>query len=224
MAEPVEPVPETDASPACPMGVYRCRHLQELDELRRRVEALGREVRSDALTGLFNYRYFSELLEQEVERAQRSGLPVALVMADLDHFKGVNDRYGHEVGNRVLQQVADILRSGVRRIDAVCRYGGEELALVLPGTQLPRAQRVAERLRREIAHTVVPLEGQKVGVTASFGVAVFPASGVVDAVALVRQADEALYRAKTEGRNRVCHTPLPPQAQVSLEEKRALLE
>ena len=223
--------PETniDASsaPACPVGERQCRYLEEVARLRAEVDALGREVRTDALTGLYNFRYFSELLEQEVERSSRSGLPMALIMVDLDHFKRVNDTWGHELGNKALQLVAGILRSGVRRIDAVCRYGGEEMVLILPGTQLARAIKVAERMRIQVEKAGAVLDAHEVGLTASFGVGVYPSAGVGDGATLVEKTDELLYRAKEEGRNRVCHmTAIPeaPESQVTLDEKKALLD
>lgn len=208
----------------CPVGEKSCAHLDELSGLRAKLQTLSREVRTDALTGLLNYGHFTELLEQEVERSKRSGLPLGLVMVDLDHFKQVNDRWGHEVGNQVLIQVADILRKGVRRIDTVCRYGGEEMVLVLPGTQLPKAIRAAERIRACIEQAVVPHGDLELRVSASLGVAVYPYQGVADGTALVQKADELMYQAKHEGRNRVCHLPLVPESQVSLDEKKALLE
>ncbi len=205
---------------SCPVGESSCMHLDKLREL-------SREVRTDALTGLYNYRHFSELLEQEMERSRRSGLPLALVMLDLDHFKKVNDRWGHEAGNKALRAVAEVLHAGVRRIDTVCRYGGEEMAMVLPGTHMSRAVQVAERLRGGIEQCLVDWEGDPVSLTASFGVAVFPGADVADASGLIELADRMLYQAKSEGRNRVCHPTLlahTPDTQVTLDEKKALLE
>ncbi len=218
MPRRVKPLSETP--PSCPVGESTCEHLVKLREL-------SQEVRTDALTGLYNYRYFSELLEQEVERARRSGLPLALVMVDLDHFKRVNDHWGHEAGNKALKTVAEILHMGVRRIDVVCRYGGEEMVIVLPGAHLSRAKQVAERLRDSIEHCPVEWEGGSFSLTASFGVAVFPGADVADAPGLIDLADRMLYLAKSEGRNRVCHPRILERmtdTQVSLDEKKALLE
>ncbi len=215
------------AQRACPVGEAHCPWLDELDTLHRRLDRLSQEVRTDALTGLYNYRHFRETLEQELERSRRQGTPVSLVMADLDHFKRFNDRWGHEAGNTVLVAVAACLRRAVRRIDSVCRYGGEELAVILPGAPLGLAVQVAERLRREVAGLGVPFEGEVLRVTLSLGVAVFPAKGVEDAEALVQRADAELYRAKEAGRDRVAHPPLievAPESQVTPEEKRALFE
>ncbi len=214
------------AASLCPAG-EDCRYRDELARLGDEVERLRREVRTDALTGLFNYRHFAELLDQEVERSNRSGLSLALIMVDLDHFKHVNDRWGHEVGNQALRLVADILRGGVRRIDAVCRYGGEEMVLLLPGTVLGRAVKVAERIRKCIEDAVLEVDGGRLELTASFGVGVYPAKGVQGASGLVEATDTLLYRAKQEWRNRVCHmelVPALPESQVTLDEKRALTE
>ncbi len=206
--------------PECPIGAEECAHLDTL-------EALNQEVRRDALTGLYNYRHFSETLDQEVERSRRSGLPLSLVMVDLDHFKKINDQWGHEAGNKVLKTVAEILLSGVRRIDTVCRYGGEELVLILPGAHLKRAANVAERLRETIQQTSIAWEQEPIPVTASLGVAVYPSGEINDAPSLIESADRMLYQAKETGRNQVCHPPLSdqvPETQVSLDEKKALLE
>jgi len=222
-----KPLSSDGASPTCPATNAECPYSEELVQLRSQVRILEREIRTDALTGLFNFRHFSETLEQEVERSNRNGSPLALIMVDLDHFKQVNDTWGHETGNRALQLAAAVLREDVRRIDAVCRYGGEEMALILPDTPLPRAIKVAERLRERIEEAGHTLDGLSLGLTASFGVGIFPSPGVSSAAALVEKTDALLYQAKAEGRNRVCHMPvLPasPASQVTLDEKKALLE
>jgi two-component system cell cycle response regulator len=228
-----DPVTETpaqtpiDASASCPVGQADCAFPVQVVRLREELEQLTLQVRTDALTGLFNYRHFSELLGQEVERSQRCGLPLALIMMDLDFFKRVNDQWGHEVGNQVLIQVADILRAGVRRIDVVCRYGGEEMVIILPGTMLSRAIEVAQRLREEIAAAHIAVAADALRITASFGVAGYPGADALDAQGLIAAADAYLYQAKNAGRNRVCHSPVPSRmrdTQVSADEKRALLE
>jgi diguanylate cyclase (GGDEF)-like protein len=227
MNPPGEARPRGKTSLRCPLGEPACQHLTELGRIRSEIDRLALEVRTDALTGLFNYRHFCDLLDQEVERADRSGLPVTLVMADLDHFKEVNDRWGHEAGNRVLQGVAETLRAGVRRIDAVCRYGGEELVLILPATPLLRGVKVAERLRACVEEGEMEHRGEPLQITASFGVAVYPGRGIADAAALVARTDAELYRAKAEGRNRVCHRPEPmvvSETRVTADEKKFLLE
>jgi diguanylate cyclase (GGDEF)-like protein len=159
-----------------------------------------RQANTDGLTELPNRRHFEEALEGEINRAERFGGSLALILADLDDFKQVNDRYGHQAGDDVLQTFADILRATVREIDLPARYGGEEFAVLLPQTDLEGAQRLAERLCKALAARPMPTHpGALVAVTASFGVAAFPDSPTP--AALFAAADEALYRAKRAGKN-----------------------
>lgn len=160
---------------------------------------VDRRSRTDPLTGLYNRAHFGEQLEEKLALADRYG-PVSLVMVDIDHFKRVNDTYGHEAGDAVLRRVAGLIQEAVRSSDVCVRYGGEEIALLLPQTGQAAAAEMAERLRERIASTVAFHKGATIPVTASFGVASFPES-VSDGEKLFPQADEALYRAKAEGRN-----------------------
>jgi diguanylate cyclase (GGDEF)-like protein len=165
-------------------------------------ETVGRQAVTDELTGLSNRRRFEEALESEVERFRRFGQPVGLVLLDIDDFKLVNDTHGHQQGDIVLREVARVLRETSREVDEPARYGGEELAVVLPGTDLEGAVNLAERVRRGIeelaVHTGV---NGALRVTASLGVATLPGAGY-DARSLVEAADDALYRAKRLGKNR----------------------
>jgi diguanylate cyclase (GGDEF)-like protein len=213
--------------PDCPVGEAKCHLVDELVELRRESGELKELVHTDTLTGLFNYRHFRLALEQEMERTHRTGQPTALVLLDLDHFKRVNDTWGHETGNRALCQTASLLHAMVRKIDIPCRYGGEEFALILPGTQLPFAVNVAERLRESIAAMPLQVEQGETRFTASMGVDIYQAGEEDTQEAFVERVDKLLYRAKEEGRNRVCHSELrylKPDTEVSPEEKRALFE
>jgi diguanylate cyclase (GGDEF)-like protein len=167
-------------------------------------EVLRRQSTVDELTGLYNRRYLSETLRRELFRAERKRAALAIVMIDLDHFKRMNDTYGHDAGDAVLRAVGQCLRDGVRRSDIPCRYGGEELVLILPECDAAAALRCAEGLRSAIAALELrngdtPLPQ----VTASFGIAMWPANGE-DGGALLQAADGALYAAKNGGRNRVC--------------------
>jgi diguanylate cyclase (GGDEF)-like protein len=158
----------------------------------------------DGLTGLYVRRYFDSRLREELLRAQRFGTAFSVVIMDLDDFKALNDTYGHPVGDRVLREIAHVIKRNMRGIDIAARYGGEEFAFILPRTGLVDAHGVAERIRADIAdHRVVLTDQTVVRVTASLGVAGFPESGEGDAAAIVSRADVALYRAKSTGKNRV---------------------
>jgi diguanylate cyclase (GGDEF)-like protein len=161
-----------------------------------------REAIQDDLTGLPNRRYFNERLLEEVDRARRYNSSFSLVFCDIDHFKQVNDTFGHPVGDRVLAQVATILRENLRSSDSVARYGGEEFALLLFNTKKEQALHLAEVLRQKIAEPLIPdLHGRRV--QASFGLAVF-GDDSSSFEGLIAKADQALYQAKALGRNRVC--------------------
>ncbi|HSE81921.1 MAG TPA: GGDEF domain-containing protein [Gaiellaceae bacterium] len=171
----------------------------ENERLHRTVK---RQAITDELTQLANRRRFTETLAVEVRRAERFGDPVALVLADLDDFKLINDQYGHQAGDEVLRLFADVLRENVRDFDLPVRYGGEEFAVLLPETGLDGAERLARRLQSALRRLRLPeVGGDEPPVTASFGVASFPAARGADE--LLSAADRALYRAKAEGKNRV---------------------
>ena len=170
--------------------------------LARMFGELSDQAEKDSLTGLANRRVLDERLEEELDRSRRYGTHLALILVDIDDFKQVNDRYGHQCGDEVLRAIAPILSNSLRELDLAGRFGGEEFALVLPGTAVASARRVAEQIRRALAKvTVEGPEGEVVRVTASFGAAEFPANASV--ASLVEAADRALYTAKRDGKDRV---------------------
>ncbi|MBN2548469.1 MAG: PAS domain S-box protein [Anaerolineales bacterium] len=157
---------------------------------------------TDPLTELYNRRYFFDLARQEIERAQRYSAALSMIMIDLDHFKLINDTYGHIAGDSVLRQVAQRIHQAIRSIDLAARFGGEEFVILMPETPLEGARKVAERLCKEISGAVVEADGEAVQVTASLGVAELSREAA-DLGSLLKQADAALYRAKAAGRNQV---------------------
>jgi two-component system, cell cycle response regulator len=198
-------------------AMLRIKTLQ--DELREAKDQLEKLSVEDGLTSLFNHRHFQEELRREFGRARRYNDPLSLIMIDLDHFKEVNDRHGHPFGDKVLREVAQLVKASLRDTDLCARYGGEEFSVILPKTMMAGALAVAERIHRELnqkafavdAAQVLPggassAAGKGAGerVTASFGIASYPSKDVTSAELLVRYADEALYRAKREGRNAIC--------------------
>ncbi|MCR8922581.1 GGDEF domain-containing protein [Dasania sp. GY-MA-18] len=212
-------------NPQCPVNEPSCPIIDEVLTLRHEVQGLQKQVRTDSLTGLYNFRHFSDVLEQEMERTRRSQQATALIMVDLDHFKKVNDNWGHEAGNQALISTAQILSKTTRQLDTPCRYGGEEFGVILPSIDLVTALQVAERIRETIALIPVMVDGQDIGLTASLGVALYEAKqGAISAQQFVERADRCLYQAKEQGRNQVAHEVLErkPELSVSLAEKEAL--
>lgn len=171
-------------------------------ELMQQKEAAEALARTDVLTGLANRRAFDEAAQREIRRAVRYGEPLALILTDIDRFKAINDTYGHHAGDQVLVNFAHTLRAAVREVDLVGRWGGEEFVILMPGTALEEARRAAERMRQAVAAAPACLGEAAYAYTASFGVAAFTAA-MPTLDDLLRRADQALYRAKENGRNRV---------------------
>jgi len=162
-----------------------------LDEARR-------ESRIDPLTGLFNYKHLNEQLRLEIERARRFGNPLSILLADLDRFKSLNDRFGHPWGNEALHAVGRLIGDSTRTIDTAAKYGGDDFSIILPNTDRRGACRAAERLVKNMRELRLPGVGDRFRITLSVGVASFPEDGT-DVRALIRSADEALDRAKGRG-------------------------
>jgi diguanylate cyclase (GGDEF)-like protein/PAS domain S-box-containing protein len=192
--------------PVSILGVTR-----DITDRKKAEQDLQRLARTDSLTGLANRRHFMMLAEQELSRTLRYGGTLSMFMIDIDHFKNVNDTYGHQIGDLVLQKLGAAYRETLRDFDSVGRVGGEEFAVVLPHTDERDALEVAERLRQSVARTEIPMEhGLPLYITLSIGVtSLRGTSANIDT--LLGQADSALYEAKRAGRNRVC-AYRPPQS------------
>ncbi|HET9552698.1 MAG TPA: diguanylate cyclase [Anaeromyxobacteraceae bacterium] len=202
-----KPFAEAEILARC-AAMLRIKSLQ--DQLRATQRKLEEQSITDGLTGLKNRRFFDERLPEEFRRAQRYADPVSLIMIDLDHFKRVNDRYGHQMGDVVLRQAATLVRLAIRDTDIGARYGGEEFGVILPKTHLAGALAVAERIWRELGQHAYRHEGPtgvagpEVRMTASIGLAFFPSKDITSAELLLKYADDALYQAKRSGRNTIC--------------------
>jgi diguanylate cyclase (GGDEF)-like protein len=180
----------------------RRRFEQQSSALLALTERLSMEANTDALTELYNRRYMDRVLIEQLQLAERESHALALILLDLDRFKHLNDSHGHAAGDKMLAAISGFLRRRLRTHDAACRYGGEELAIIAPGACLTDAINLAERLRAGIEKIVLEVDQRKLSITASFGVSAFPEHGFEPDL-LLRAADMALYRAKSEGRNRV---------------------
>ncbi|MGZ0080672.1 GGDEF domain-containing protein [Methylomonas sp. YC3] len=208
---------EVSVSPAIDIGgkpalIAVLADISERLRSERQVQALHEQLQyqaiHDPLTGLYNRLFLNENLERELLLAERQGYEVSVVMSDLDHFKMINDCYGHQAGDAVLKAFADILKRHARASDLDCRYGGEEFFLVLPDTSRQTASERAESIRLALVAQPIAVADISIHVTASFGVATYPANGL-SPVALIGAADKALYLAKDAGRNQVVAAAQP---------------
>lgn len=179
--------------------------IEEVNTLQRDVEAIQREAMQDALTGVANRATFDRSLEKHMSEAKENGEPLALVLGDIDHFKKFNDTWGHQTGDQVLRLVAEVMNANVKGMDMLARYGGEEFAVVLPGTTLENAHRLADKIRCAVESRRLRKRrtDEDLGViTMSMGVAQLHAPDTMET--LIERADGCLYAAKSAGRNRVC--------------------
>jgi two-component system, cell cycle response regulator len=189
-------------------------------------ETLRYQATHDCMTGLLNRSATIEALRGELERANRQGSPVCLMLGDIDHFKNINDTYGHTVGDAVLCEAAQRMRTSLRTYDSVGRYGGEEFLFVLPGCDVQNARNQAERLLQAITSRPVEIPRVAISFTLSIGVVVKYNVTVDDLESLIQSADSALYAAKIQGRNRVvlsgtCESPLKPVPALAAFQPRA---
>lgn len=182
-----------------PIGGVIVHLLRQVEQARQRAQQLAW---NDELTGLLNRRRFTEVGERELRLAQRQRTELALVLLDVDNFKHINDRHGHSGGDAVLQAMGRVLPASLRSTDVAARWGGEEFVLLLPGASGESALQVTERVRQAVAQQAIVSGGQVLRWTVSVGVADATEGEAFDA--LVRRADLAMYRAKSEGKNRVC--------------------
>ncbi|WP_045860242.1 GGDEF domain-containing protein [Teredinibacter purpureus] len=214
----------TETPVQCPNGTDLCTLAEEVTTLRATVTRLEQEAHTDSLTGLYNNRHFQQVLRQEIERTQRTGQPTTLILVDLDHFKKINDTWGHVAGDKVLQKIASIFTESLRKLDIPCRYGGEEFAILLPSTPILVAVQVAERLRFKIQDSTFMHGEQIIPVTASMGLDSFTEKHPPSPLDFVERVDHWLYHAKNSGRNCIRHgTILHREAlSVSASEKEAL--
>lgn len=165
-------------------------------------ETIYRMTIVDGLTSVYNKRYLVETLEREISRARRHGRPLSLLMFDIDHFKRVNDTFGHLAGDHILKEIAQLASSRLRPDDVVARYGGEEFGIVLPETKRAGAVHIAELLREKVAEASFEFEEERISVTISVGVAQLRSNG--DVTKFIKEADARMFTAKRNGRNRVC--------------------
>ena len=178
--------------------------IAELLEKNREIEFLREQTTIDSMTSIHNYKGFCECLSCEMSRAKRYKKPLSVIFADIDHFKAVNDTFGHQAGDHALKAVAVSLRKGVRDTDYLARYGGEEFAIILPEANIESAFLVAERLRENIRSQHIAYKDKTISLTMSFGVACMPSNQSLSSDSLIKMADDALYKAKNQGRNRCC--------------------
>jgi two-component system cell cycle response regulator len=181
------------------------------DQLKQANELLVAISNTDHLTCLYNRRFLEEALGREFQRVQRRRNNLSVLIMDIDHFKKVNDNYGHQQGDSVLCRVASLFRKELRDYDIAARFGGEEFMAVIPEASMTEAASVAERIRKSVEGAVFNGNGEDVKITVSLGISTYPAPEINSAEALIREADKALYRAKMKGRNRIeAMLPFPP--------------
>jgi len=210
----------------CPVAEPECQWLDEITRLRLQVSELSELVATDALTGLYNFKHFKSLLQAEMDRAKRSGIPTTLVMIDIDHFNEVNHNYGYEVGNQVLAQVAAIIKNEVRATDCACRYAGGEFSVIFAETHLNLALKVADRIREIIADSAIHYDKGKFNITVSMGASVYMKTSIIDRDSFIDSVDNYLFEAKQSGRNCICHidySDLSKVTEVGVDERSRLI-
>jgi diguanylate cyclase (GGDEF)-like protein len=209
----------------CPADMDDCRIYQDYLRLKKDYQRLQKLSIKDDLTGYYNYAFLMTTLSNEMERTRRSGLSCAIIMADIDHFKIVNDEFGHEAGNLALKRVSSLWKQNIRKVDFPCRYGGEEFLFILPNETMPQAIHMAKRLRIKLETDPLRLKGKTIFLTASFGVHEYNGLSHHTPTEFIEEADRILYKAKQAGRNCVLPEapPLTPASrQISMAERMIL--
>jgi diguanylate cyclase (GGDEF)-like protein len=185
------------------LGTIALKYLPKGDPERLTYDKLHLEASTDGLTKCFNKTYFNNAIELEVKKSKLSGTPLSLIIFDLDHFKNLNDNFGHDAGDYVLKELSTIIRdNGIRQNDIFARYGGEEFVILLPATNLKQGFEIAERLRKLIENHQFTYDGKRLPVTASIGIADYR-DGINNGTDLFKRADSAVYKSKENGRNQV---------------------
>ncbi len=185
------------------LGTISLKYLPKGDPDRLTYDKLNLEANTDRHTGCYNKTYFNNRIDLEVKKSKVTGEPLSLIIFDLDHFKKLNDNFGHDAGDFVLKEMATLIRNkGVRELDVFARYGGEEFVILLPKTNLKQAYDIAERLRKQLEEHEFMYDAQRLPVTASIGVADYR-QGVTSGTELFKRADQAVYKSKQGGRNQV---------------------
>ncbi len=208
---------EIDVEPTNKGRINKTAAMQNL------LTVLSQLILEDSLTGLFNRRYFKRALKSEMERNVREHRPLGLAVIDIDHFKRINDTWGHDGGDEVLKAVTMIMNRIVRQSDTLIRIGGEEFAVVMPNIRYKEAGDAMERLRADIANSIIPVNSDELRTSVSIGIAVHEPNQIIHADELYKQADQALYQAKETGRNKVVLYGPPASTGLSASEREALL-
>jgi diguanylate cyclase (GGDEF)-like protein len=209
----------------CPADMDDCPIYHDYLRLKKDYLRMQKRSITDDLTGYYNYAFLMKTLSNEMERTRRSGLSLAIIMADIDHFKVINDQLGHEAGNLALKQVSSLWKKNIRRVDFPCRYGGEEFLFILPNERLAQAIHMAERLRFQLEKCPVRVKEKTLFLTASFGVHEYNGLSHYTPAEFIEKADRLLYKAKHAGRNCVLPEnppPTPASRQISKAERMAL--
>jgi diguanylate cyclase (GGDEF)-like protein len=225
--QPVSPLPDKvrKCKNECPAGINDCPVYLKYQSLKKAYRRLKKFSIRDELTGYYNYSFLMTTLGNEMERTRRSGLPCCIILADIDHFKTINDVWGHESGNLALKAVTGLWKKNIRQVDYPCRYGGEEFLFILPNEKLANAIHTAERLREKLAQHPFRFKKNQVRLTASFGVCEYNGLCHHSPGELIEKADHFLYQAKQTGRNQTFpkgSLPSTVSHELSLDERMAL--